>query len=166
MPAKAPAVLEALRAATDDASLRSALLEATPLIGHADEYPEQYPPELVDTLHLEARSARERLRQLRRANVPPPAGSGASTAAPRPPPPVPAEPPDAFVCPIRLELMRHPVFCMDGHSYERDAIEAWFTIHDTSPMTQLPLQDHRLTPNYALRSQIADWKEKRGPSRG
>lgn len=33
------------------------------------------------------------------------------------------------------ELMRDPVVCADGHSYERSVIEAWLQKHDTSPLT-------------------------------
>ena len=43
--------------------------------------------------------------------------------------------PDGYVCPITRELMRDPVFCGDGHTYERDAISVWLMTKDTSPKT-------------------------------
>ena len=33
--------------------------------------------------------------------------------------------PDALCCPISMEIMRDPVICADGHTYERADIEAW-----------------------------------------
>ena len=36
-----------------------------------------------------------------------------------------AAPPDNFRCPITTEVMQDPVFSMDGHTYEREAIETW-----------------------------------------
>ena len=48
--------------------------------------------------------------------------------------------PDSFVCPISYEIMRDPVVTADGLSYERAAIEHWFsTGHRTSPRTNEPL---------------------------
>lgn len=35
--------------------------------------------------------------------------------------------------------MVDPVFAADGHTYEREAIEAWLQAHSTSPMTNLSL---------------------------
>lgn len=60
-------------------------------------------------------------------------------------PPAPA-PPDSFVCPISRDVMRDPVQASDGYTYERDAIEAWFALHDTSPMTRATI-DRRLVPD-------------------
>jgi len=34
----------------------------------------------------------------------------------------------------------------DGHVYSRGAIEAWFSTHDTSPMTNRPIANKKLTP--------------------
>ena len=35
----------------------------------------------------------------------------------------------------------------DGHSYERDAIERWFSSNRTSPCTNLPVNRHEVIPN-------------------
>ena len=45
-----------------------------------------------------------------------------------------------------------------GHSYEREAIEAWFgSDKNTSPMTGAVLSDLTLAPNHALRSAIEEY---------
>jgi U-box domain len=43
---------------------------------------------------------------------------------------------------------------MDGHSYERAAIEGWFSNHNTSPSSNKKLSSKQLVTNYALRSAI------------
>ena len=50
------------------------------------------------------------------------------------------EAPASFLCPISGELMRDPVMCADGHSYERANIERWLAESRLSPVTgsQLP----------------------------
>ena len=46
---------------------------------------------------------------------------------------------DSFNCPLTLNRMKDPVSTVDGHTYERSAIEEWLVDHDTSPMTGLTL---------------------------
>ena len=43
------------------------------------------------------------------------------------------EPPKDLLCPLTLEIFEDPVVAVDGHTYERVAIEKWFQ----SKMTQL-----------------------------
>jgi hypothetical protein len=59
-------------------------------------------------------------------------------------------------CPITLEVMVDPVIASDGHSYEREAIERWFTTHRTSPLTGRAMPNHTLIPNHRLRTLIQD----------
>mmetsp|Transcript_913 Transcript_913/g.1257 ORF Transcript_913/g.1257 Transcript_913/m.1257 type:complete len:223 (+) Transcript_913:49-717(+) len=59
-----------------------------------------------------------------------------------------------FRCPITLEIMRDPVICADGHSYERLAIEHWLRKYERSPQTNLPLSSPELIPNHSLRGAI------------
>ena len=69
--------------------------------------------------------------------------------------------PESFFCPVTGERMRDPVSTQDGHTYERTAIEEWFRAgHITSPNTNSPLPDTRLTPNIALKNAIEEWEEK------
>lgn len=71
--------------------------------------------------------------------------------------------PDDFRCPISLELMKDPVIVSTGQTYERLCIEKWIQAgHNTCPKTQQTLQSTSLTPNYALRSLIAQWCEANG----
>ena len=62
--------------------------------------------------------------------------------------------PDAFLCPITLELMTDPVVALDGHTYERSAIEDWFAGGNMlSPKTGAEI-GQLLVPNHAMRAQI------------
>jgi hypothetical protein len=70
--------------------------------------------------------------------------------------------PRDFFCPITQEVFQDPVFCSDGHSYERTAIEAWLRTNDTSPLTNAALPDKKLIRNFTLASQIASFREIRG----
>jgi serine/threonine protein kinase len=62
--------------------------------------------------------------------------------------------PPAFLCPITTAIMVDPVICLDGHTYERSAIESWFQRSDRSPMTNITLLIRTLIPNVALRNAI------------
>ena len=68
---------------------------------------------------------------------------------------------EGFLCPITRELMRDPVFCADGHSYERSYIEEWLRTHKTSPLTNTRLAHKQLVPNHALRGIINERRERR-----
>ncbi|KAL3354323.1 hypothetical protein AABB24_018794 [Solanum stoloniferum] len=71
--------------------------------------------------------------------------------------------PDDFRCPISLELMTDPVIVSTGQTYERSCIEKWLEAgHSTCPKTQQALTSKSLTPNYVLRSLIAQWCETNG----
>ncbi|KAL3750680.1 hypothetical protein ACJRO7_011641 [Eucalyptus globulus] len=71
--------------------------------------------------------------------------------------------PDDFRCPISLELMKDPVIVSTGQTYERSCIEKWLDSgHKTCPKTQQTLFSTTLTPNYVLRSLIAQWCELNG----
>merc|ERR1719320_1058088 len=56
--------------------------------------------------------------------------------------------------------MTDPVMAMDGHTYERSAIEKWLVTNNTSPLNNSPLPAKTLIPNHNLKSQITDWKKK------
>ena len=66
----------------------------------------------------------------------------------------------AFTCPITQTTMIDPATTCDGMTYERDAIDRWLKDHNTSPLTGMVLDHKYLTPNYALRSAIEDWKQE------
>lgn len=54
--------------------------------------------------------------------------------------------------------MDDPHVAADGYTYDRKAIETWFEENDKSPMTNLPLLNKSLIPNYTLLSAIMEWK--------
>ncbi|KAL9245374.1 hypothetical protein vseg_019036 [Gypsophila vaccaria] len=70
----------------------------------------------------------------------------------------PDQPPHLFTCPILQEIMEDPHFAADGFTYEAEAIRGWLDSgHNTSPMTNVKLVNHNLTPNHSLRSAIQEW---------
>jgi serine/threonine protein kinase len=68
---------------------------------------------------------------------------------------------DNFLCSISHEIMIDPVICADGHTYDRNHIERWLENHETSPKTNLPLENKNLVPNRALRNTIEQFKSNR-----
>eukprot|EP00929_Paragymnodinium_shiwhaense_P077267 TRINITY_DN39793_c0_g1_i1.p1 TRINITY_DN39793_c0_g1~~TRINITY_DN39793_c0_g1_i1.p1 ORF type:complete len:237 (-),score=20.16 TRINITY_DN39793_c0_g1_i1:345-1055(-) len=71
------------------------------------------------------------------------------------------EPPAGLTCVITGELFRDPVICADGHTYEREAIQAWFARgYNTSPLTNMTLDTLSLTPNHSLRSTVEELSER------
>eukprot|EP00961_Rhodomonas_salina_P062742 842350-Rhodomonas_salina.1 len=66
----------------------------------------------------------------------------------------------AFVCPITTDVMRDPVMAADGLTYEREKIESWLELHDTSPATGMVLPTKNLIANIALRQAIEEWEER------
>ena len=65
--------------------------------------------------------------------------------------------PDAFRCPISHGLMEDAVKASDGFTYSRSAIEQWFEIRMSSPMTGLPLQDKNVTSNDEVSAGVSSW---------
>ncbi|CAN4085893.1 unnamed protein product [Withania somnifera] len=69
--------------------------------------------------------------------------------------------PPHFVCPIFQDVMEDPHIAADGYTYEGDAIKGWlYSGHDTSPMTNLKLDNCDLIPNYALYRAIQEWQQQ------
>ena len=68
--------------------------------------------------------------------------------------------PQSFLCPITQEKMVNPVSDENGHTFEKNAIEAWLKKHQTSPITNLPYKSYNLVPNRSLRDAIEEFKAK------
>jgi tetratricopeptide (TPR) repeat protein len=64
-----------------------------------------------------------------------------------------------FMCPISLEIMEDPVMTVDGSSYERASIEAWFQKTDRDPLTNEIVTSKALIPNKTLKSAIQAARE-------
>jgi hypothetical protein len=63
--------------------------------------------------------------------------------------------PSEFYCPITCEVMRDPLMCRSGTSFERSAILLWLEQHNkTCPLTRKPLRVSDLVPNRALQGRI------------
>jgi hypothetical protein len=63
-----------------------------------------------------------------------------------------------FICPITHEMMKDPVTAEDGFSYERLAIEEWFSRDKiVSPMTNMPLTTKEVVTNGSLKKAIDDY---------
>lgn len=62
---------------------------------------------------------------------------------------------DEFLCPITYELMREPVVAMDGHTYEKHAIEKWLKSNHTSPRSGEAMEA-TIIPNINLKKLIQD----------
>ena len=67
------------------------------------------------------------------------------------------EVPESFNCPITTSLMRDPVVCADGHSYELKAMQKWLLKKQTSPVTGKPLVSTNLSLNQNLKKLIHDF---------
>ncbi|KAL0738945.1 hypothetical protein Bca4012_015155 [Brassica carinata] len=73
---------------------------------------------------------------------------------------VPIQPPNHFLCPLLKDVMNEPCVAADGYTYDRHAIEEWFEKHDTSPMTDSPIKNKDLLPNYTLYTAIMEWRSR------
>ena len=62
---------------------------------------------------------------------------------------------DEFLCPITYELLREPVVALDGHTYEKSAIEKWLKSNHTSPRSGEIMEDS-IIPNTNLKKLIQD----------
>ena len=62
---------------------------------------------------------------------------------------------DFFLCPITQDLLEDPVVAADGNTYSKNAILQWFVEKDTSPLTNLNLQNKVLVPNRIIQGIIA-----------
>ena len=78
-----------------------------------------------------------------------------------------SEVPDAFCCPIGLDIMSDPVFLIEtGHTFERHLIEAHLQRSDLGPLCGVQLKSKTLKPNYALRQAIEAYLSDRGQAPG
>ncbi|TVU03896.1 hypothetical protein EJB05_50544, partial [Eragrostis curvula] len=76
------------------------------------------------------------------------------------------EPPQLFLCPISMELMKDPVTVSTGVTYDRRSIERWFFKYGktTCPATMQRLASFDLTPNHTLKRVISSWLDRASSS--
>jgi len=59
--------------------------------------------------------------------------------------------PEAYFCPITMDLMHRPVIDPEGNTYEQSAIVDWIRTNGTSPISRAPLTVYDLYPNHVIR---------------
>lgn len=73
---------------------------------------------------------------------------------------------EAFICPLTKQVMRNPVTLENGQTFEREAIEKWFSECRENgqplscPITSQELTITDLSPSIALRSTIEEWRAR------
>jgi U-box domain len=71
--------------------------------------------------------------------------------------------PDAFICPLTLEIMEDPVMNRSGHSFERAAIIEWMRRENaTCPLTRKPIKLSDFVANRRLQQMIVEWQKRHG----
>lgn len=67
--------------------------------------------------------------------------------------------PDEFKCPISLSIMKEPVICSDGHTYDKESITKLFEMRSIafSPKTRVKLDKNILLPNHNIRKMIDEF---------
>ncbi|KAJ9469822.1 U-box domain-containing protein 4 [Diplonema papillatum] len=73
-----------------------------------------------------------------------------------------ADPPNRFMDPIKLVVMRDPVQCRDGHNFDRKSIVEYLQYGRSGrrvcPMdNKTTVQEKNLVPNRALKEEIEEW---------
>ena len=61
--------------------------------------------------------------------------------------------------PHHITWHHRAVFCEDGHTYERSAIEGWLENHESSPTTNADLASKTVVSNHTLRNQLELWRK-------
>ena len=82
--------------------------------------------------------------------------------------------PAELICPLSRRIMTDPVFCGDGYTYERSAIEQHFTSQRellvqlghadalvTSPITKQPIESTQLIPNKGVQAAVSAYYASR-----
>lgn len=73
----------------------------------------------------------------------------------------PIPPLQSFSCPITHEIMEEPVEIASGQTFERTAIDKWFSAGNSNcPTTKVELENLEIKLNLALRQSIQEWKER------
>jgi hypothetical protein len=73
--------------------------------------------------------------------------------------------PQEFICPISMDIMKNPVICEDGYSYDKTNILNWLKTSSTSPMTREKMSLERILPNESLKNAIDKWTKERNKKR-
>ena len=65
--------------------------------------------------------------------------------------------PPAMTCPISLQLMKDPVYCVNrAHVFERKCLEEALKLRKECPLSRIPMVEADITPNDELRMEIEE----------
>jgi hypothetical protein len=70
--------------------------------------------------------------------------------------------PDAFICPITLEVMKFPLMTRTGLNFDCDAILHWIKTNGSCPLTRKPMRPSDLISNRKLHQDITRWRIQSG----
>ena len=73
------------------------------------------------------------------------------------------DPPDDLLCPVTHALFIDPVFTAAGNTYEREALETWWTENEgppTDPLTGQRLRHPFLTRNWDMRRRVEVFRSR------
>jgi TPR repeat protein len=73
--------------------------------------------------------------------------------------------PTEFVCTISQDIMHDAVSVMCGHTFDRPSIQTWLKRHSECPQCRFQLTSKLLKPNYALKSLIDNYLQRRQSQR-
>jgi hypothetical protein len=65
--------------------------------------------------------------------------------------------PQEYFCPISQVVFEDPVKTVDGFTFDRKAIERWYRIRNSSPLTGLAVEDTTVRHQQSLADQIKAW---------
>ena len=70
--------------------------------------------------------------------------------------------PEAFICPLSLDIMRQPAVTPRGTTYDREALSRWVTAERRYPAGEAasPLRMDQLAPNLIVRNLIQAWLDE------
>jgi len=72
---------------------------------------------------------------------------------------------DGLSCYIHHSILKDPVICSNGQTYERESIQSWLVHNNTCPKTRDHISDILVT-NYALRNVLDDFVKRYENQRG
>ena len=65
---------------------------------------------------------------------------------------------ESLTCPITQTLVNEPATTIHGHLFELSAIREWVRRKGTCPLTQKPLREDQIYPQFALKDTIAEMR--------
>ena len=64
---------------------------------------------------------------------------------------------NTLMCPISLQIFKHPVVIADGFTYEYAEIKNWLNNNNTSPITKKIINSKTMIVNYLIKQQVEEY---------